>query len=75
MIRPSTVLLAALLSGPALWQGLVTHRLPMSTAAGRFLVGVGASIALGAAFRALTADYRRAVRRRAAQRAAGAGDE
>lgn len=59
LIRPGTVLLAAAISGPALWQAGVAGNLDPTVAMERFLLALGVSIVLLAVLRAITAPYAR----------------
>jgi len=70
MIRPATLVVAAVLASPALWQGFVTGTIPVSSALERYLLAVLVSAVMMAAIRALTDPYRAASHRRAAQRRA-----
>jgi hypothetical protein len=69
LILPSTLLLAALISGPALWHALVTGDLSISVALARFLIAVPVSGLMLSLLRGLTAGYRAAARRRALEAA------
>ena len=40
LIRPGTLLFAALISGPALWHAFVQHDLDASSALERFLIAI-----------------------------------
>jgi hypothetical protein len=59
--RASTLLLAALIASPALWQALVTQQLDLTTALTRFLIAVPVSAVMLAMLRGLAAGYRRVV--------------
>lgn len=54
----STLALAALLDGPALWHAFGTHEMDASTALLRYLIAVPVSAVLLAVLRAVTAPYR-----------------
>lgn len=60
LLRPLTVLMAALMASPALWAGFVTGKLDVRSAMIRFLVAVPVAMLMLAGMRALTASYRRA---------------
>jgi hypothetical protein len=62
--RTSTLLLAALIASPALWQALVTQQLDLTTALTRFLIAVPVSAVMLAMVRGLAAGYRRVVSER-----------
>ena len=59
LIRPGTVLFAAAISAPALWQAAVAHNLDPTVAMERFLLALGVSIVLLAVVRAITVPYAR----------------
>jgi len=59
LIRPSTVLVAAGISVPALWHAAVAGDLDPTVAMERFLIAVGVAAALLAVVRAVTAPYAR----------------
>ncbi len=59
LIRPGTVLFAAVISAPALWQAEVAGNLDATVAMERFLLALGVSIVLLALLRAITAPYAR----------------
>jgi hypothetical protein len=59
LIRPSTLLLATAISGPAIWSAAVTHHLDPTSAMERFLIAVPVSAVMLAGLRALTASYAR----------------
>lgn len=56
--RFSTLLLACLLAGPALWNAFVTKDLAVTTALTRLLIAVPVAAIMLAAIRALTRSYR-----------------
>jgi hypothetical protein len=71
--RPATLLVAALLSAPALWQAFVTGEMEVSTALLRFLVAVAVSAFMLGLLDNLATGYRRqAAARSAAARRVGA---
>lgn len=57
LARFSTLLLAFLLAGPALWRGFVTHDLDATTALIRLLIAVPIAAIMLAAVRAITGGY------------------
>ena len=59
LIRPGTLLFAALISGPALWHAFVQHDLDASSALERFLIAVPVSAFMLAGLRSVTASYAR----------------
>ena len=66
LVRPSALLLGAVLSAPALWHGFVTGQLDLTTALIRFVVAVLVAGVMLAILRFVTAGYgRRAPQRRA----------
>lgn len=56
--RFSTLLLAFVLAGPALWHGFVTKDLAVTTALIRLLIAVPVAAIMIAAVRSLTSGYR-----------------
>jgi hypothetical protein len=56
--------LAFLLSSPALWSAFVTGSMPTMTALTRFLIAVVVAAIMLSVLRSVTADYRKAARRR-----------
>jgi hypothetical protein len=75
--RWSTLLVAALMAGPALWHALGTHDLDPLEALTRFLIAVPVAAIMLAVLRGLAAGYRRGAglpnRRRDDGQPAGAG--
>jgi len=65
LVRPSALLLGAVLSAPALWHGFVTGQLDLTTALIRFVVAVLVAGVMLAILRFVTAGYGRAPQRRA----------
>jgi hypothetical protein len=63
MLRPSALVLAALLSSRSLWQAFVEHNLPVADAVLWFLVAVPVSALLLAGLRSLMSSYRKANQR------------
>lgn len=64
MFKPSTLLIAVLLSSTALWSGFVTGSMSVTNALIRFLIAVPVAAAMTFAFNAITANYsKRAVER------------
>lgn len=59
MFRTSVLLLALLLSSPALWQALVSGSMPLQTALIRFLIGIPVAAVMLYAFRAATGATKR----------------
>lgn len=59
MFRYSTLVLAILISAPALWQGFVTGEVSTTTALVRFLIAVPVSAVLLGVLRTLVDHYRR----------------
>jgi hypothetical protein len=59
--RVSTLVLAALIASPALWQALVTHQMDLTTALTRFLIAVPVSAVMLAMVRGVAAGYRHMV--------------
>ena len=57
LIRPSTLLLATAMSGPALWHALVQHDLDGTVAMERFLIAVPVAALMLHGLRSLTASY------------------
>jgi hypothetical protein len=57
LARWSTLLLAAVLSSPALWQAFVTHELGYTAAGIRFLIAVIVSAVMLAMLRSLTGGF------------------
>lgn len=57
--RPVTLLVAALLSAPALWQAFVTREMEVPTALLRFLIAVAVSAFMLGLLDNLAAGYRR----------------
>lgn len=76
MFTPKTLLVAVLLSSPALWSGFVTGTLDTTTALIRFLIAVPVAALMLFALKAITRNYghadRRAARRAARQALAAA---
>ncbi len=64
MFKPSTLLLAVLLSSPALWSGFVTGSMTVTNALIRFLIAVPVAAAMTFAFNAITANYSKRARER-----------
>ena len=72
MVRPSSLLLGAVLSAPALWHAFVTGQLDVTTALIRFVLAVLVASVLLAILRFVTAGYGRGEagpRRRASDQA------
>jgi hypothetical protein len=61
MLRPATLLLAALLSARSFWQAMIDHQIPLYNALVWFLIAVPVSGLMLSAIRAVTASYRRDV--------------
>jgi len=59
LIRPSTLLLAAAISGPALWHAIVLRDLDAGSAMERFLIAVPISALMLHGLRAIMASYAR----------------
>jgi hypothetical protein len=59
LIRPSSLLLGAILAGPALWRGFVTGQLDVASALLRFVLGVLVGAVMLAVLRAVTSGYGR----------------
>lgn len=59
MFRTPVLLLALLISSPALWQALVSGSMPIQTALIRFLVGIPVAAVMAFAFRSATGATRR----------------
>lgn len=59
MFRTPVLLLALLISSPALWQALVSGSMPIQTALIRFLIGVPVAAVMVFAFRSATGATRR----------------
>jgi len=59
LIRPGTLLFAALISGPALWHAFVQHDLDYGTAMTRFLIAVVVSAFMLSVLRGMADGYRR----------------
>jgi hypothetical protein len=59
LARYSTLLLAAILAGPALWHGFVVRDMDVDTAIIRFLIAVLVSAFMLAFLRGITSDYRK----------------
>jgi hypothetical protein len=57
LIRPSALLLALLLTAPALYRAFVTEELPVDSALLRFLIAVPAAALALAVLRFITANY------------------
>ncbi len=57
LASPSTLALAAVLDGPALWHGLVRHDVAASSALLRYLIAVPVSAAMLTVLRAVTRAY------------------
>lgn len=64
MLKGPVIPLALLLSGSALWSAFVTGQLNTATALVRFLIAVGVAAVMLAVLRGITANYRKAARRR-----------
>ncbi len=62
LILPSTLLLASLIAGPALYHAFVVGDLSVTSALARFLIAVPVAAIMTAALRWLTASYRLAPR-------------
>jgi hypothetical protein len=59
VIRPATLLLAAVMASPALYRAFVTQELPVESALARFLMAVAAAALMVGALRFITAGYGR----------------
>jgi uncharacterized protein YjeT (DUF2065 family) len=59
LVRPSSLLLGSVLAAPALWHGLVTGQLDISSALLRFVLAVLVAGILLAALRFVTSGYGR----------------
>jgi hypothetical protein len=59
LISPSTLLLATVISAPALWHATVAGDLSGTAAMERYLLAVGVSAVLLGGLRTITASYRR----------------
>ncbi len=73
LITPLTLLLAALISAPALWQLLVTGDLDLTSALERYLLAVPVAVLMVAGMRALTNGYRRSRARASIREGQAAG--
>ncbi|HEX2902196.1 MAG TPA: hypothetical protein VHO01_01955 [Jatrophihabitans sp.] len=72
MFKPSTLLIAVVLSSTALWSGFVTGSMSVTTALIRFLIAVPIAAAMTFALQAITRSYGKASAAR--QRASAAED-
>jgi hypothetical protein len=59
LVRPSSLLLGSILAAPALWHGLVTGQLGVTTALLRFVLAVLVAGVMLAALRFVTSGYAR----------------
>jgi hypothetical protein len=59
LIRPSTMLLATAITGPALWDTFVRHSLDVTSAMERYLIAVPVSALMLYGLRSVTASYAR----------------
>lgn len=59
MFKPSTLLIAVVLSSTALWSGFVTGSMSVTSALIRFLIAVPVAAAMTFAFRMIVAGYGR----------------
>jgi hypothetical protein len=62
LISPSTLLLAAVLSSPALYHGFVVRDQDVTSALIRFLIAVPVAVVMIAVLHALTSGYRKSKR-------------
>jgi hypothetical protein len=76
LVRPSSLLLGSVLAAPALWHGLVTGQLDITSALLRFVLAVLVAGLLLAILRFVTAGYGRgeAPQRRATDQADGSAN-
>ncbi len=75
MFRPSVLLLAIVLSAPAMWSGFVSQTMGATEALVRFLIAIPVAAVMLALLRAVTAGYGKRVARRPGSDQAGAATE